>query len=251
MVADSEVYSTWDELATAESSSLAWANDTLLSVNDAGDAAVIYLSQGTSGQTTGTITYSDQDPVDVEAISATDQTIWVGDVGDNNEVRDSIALYRIPAPDDWSGDVAVTATKFEATYPDGAHNAEAILVDPASGEVLVVTKDEAGASVYSAGVPDSTDQPIALEPVATDDLLATVTDGSFSVDGSQVWLRNYDSVAVYSYPDWTLQAQAELPEQPKGEGLTSGPEDSWLISSETDAEVQQFWPDLDWAQTAD
>lgn len=229
---DVSVYAEWNDDRISEASGLAFTDDTLLTVNDAGDPAIVYCSAGKGGEITGTLTYAAADPVDVEAISA-DATgiVWVGDIGDNTETRGSIALFRIAASSGCAGDQRTRAERLDLRYPDGPHNAEALLVDPSTGEVLIVTKSGEATKVYSAGVP-SGGGAITLTEVEVDGLLGLVSDGTFSPSGDQVWLRNADSVAVYSWPAWTPVTSAELPDQPKGEGLAPGPDGTWLISSE-------------------
>ncbi len=93
-------------------------------------------------------------------------------------------------------DRTVEARWYRFTYPDGPHDAEALLVHPRSGRFLVVTKDVAGAGVYRAPRdPVTEDQGInELERVA--DAPAFVTDGAYLPDGRLV-LRTYSAVHVY------------------------------------------------------
>lgn len=223
-------YTVWDDPRITESSDLAYTDGTLLTTNDADDPAVIYASVGTDGSITGTLTYAPTDPVDVEAITADpDGTVWVGDIGDNLESRESIAVFRIDTAS-WSGDTSTTAERITLRYPDGPHNAEALLVSPLTGEMFVVTKSSQATRVYSAGVPTTDD--ITLTRVTTPTLITTVSDGSFNPAGDQIWLRNGEDVAVYSAQTWQPLAEATLPDQPKGEGLCPGPDGTWLTSSE-------------------
>jgi hypothetical protein len=71
----------------------------------------------------------------------------IGDIGDNNRSRANVVLYEIPDTDA----AAVDATAQTLTYADGAHDAEALVVDPASGAAYVITKESSGrAGVYRA-----------------------------------------------------------------------------------------------------
>lgn len=225
------VYTTWQDDRITESSGLAFVEDTMLTVNDAGGEAVIYCSAGTTGQTTGTIRYATKDPVDVEAIATgPDGTIWVGDVGDNQAERDSIALFRISPGTPLSGDHYSPAKRIQLSYPDGPHNAEAVLVSPDTGEVLIVTKSETEPAVYSAGTKPKNGT--VLTRIRDKYLPKNVSDGSFDSTGTQIWLRNDNTVSVYAYPEWTTLIKAILPKDPNGEGLSRGPGDSWLTNSE-------------------
>lgn len=221
-VTDVSTYATWADPRITESSSLTRVGDHLITVNDSGDPAVLYVSTGTSGQITGTITYADAAPDDVEALATSpDGTIWVGDIGDNARARSTIVIYRLPPITQWDGDTTVTAQRYEFAYPDGAHDAETLLVQPDSGDLFVVTKDASGGVVYAVPTLDAT-RTVTLEKVAQ--VAATVTDGVFDASGEHVLLRTYGEVTAYGYPGFQQVATATLPAEPKGEGLTLGPD---------------------------
>ena len=125
----------------------------------------------------GTETY------DVEDLdSTTDGTLWLADIGDNNKIRTSVALIGF----DPSG--AEAATPRVLTYPDGAHDAETLLISH-DGLPVIVTKDYLGSSdIYApAGnqnVHDlSTTVPTQLNKVGHLQFSPTTTPGG-PVDGA-------------------------------------------------------------------
>jgi hypothetical protein len=65
--------------------------------------------------------------------------IWVGDVGDNLHRRPFVQVIEVPEPARLDGR-PLTGRAVSFVYPRGARNAEAILVDPESAAVYVVTK---------------------------------------------------------------------------------------------------------------
>ena len=73
--------------------------------------------------------------------------VLVGDIGDNAGVRDSVRLLRVPVG---RGDRHVTPTTYDVVYPDGAQDAETLLVHPVTGRVLIVTKGVFGGKVMAA-----------------------------------------------------------------------------------------------------
>ena len=233
-------YATWADERIVESSSLTRVGDHLITVNDSGDGPILFVSTGTAGWVSGTITYADADPRDVEALATSaDGTIWVGDIGDNLRVRDRIAIYRLDRPATWEGEQRVSAQRYDLTYPDGAHDAETLLVDPASGEIFIVTKDTSGGTVYAVPTlaADATTTLVKVAQVAP-----TVTDGVFSADGSMVLLRTYDEVTAYTPTNCAVIATAQLPAEPKGEGLTLGVEEgTYLTSTEGMATAITQW----------
>jgi hypothetical protein len=207
-----------------ESSGLVDAGDRVFTVNDSGSGPVLYAVDPDTGGTTATTTYSSDDVTDVEALApGPGGSVWVGDIGDNLENRDSVEVYRVSPGDGAS-------RRFELTYPDGARDAETLLAHPGSGRLFVVSKTPFGGVVYAA--------PTRLDEGATNRLTefarvpGLLTDGSFLPSGRQVLLRGYGSVALYSFPGFELLGSARLPAQRQGEGLSVGAHGRVLVSSE-------------------
>ncbi|MEW6741942.1 MAG: hypothetical protein AB1486_04205 [Planctomycetota bacterium] len=123
-------------------------------------------------------------------------TLYVGDIGDNLKLRPAIAIYRIPEPELPCSPVPlridVKPEVFTLEYPDGPHDAEALLVHPWTGMVYIVTKSERGAALYHAPlVPGRRGelrrlQVLHLPPGRGS---ARVTAGDFYPDGRYVALR--------------------------------------------------------------
>jgi hypothetical protein len=126
--------------------------------------------------------------------------LYVADIGDNDRRRDTISVYRVAEPR-LAGRPAATApaTRLELRYPDAPHDAEALLVDPRSGALTIVTKSLSGASqIFVAARP----APGAVTTLRAAGSLAlglgqTVTAGSVSADGRTVAVRTYDRAYVW------------------------------------------------------
>jgi hypothetical protein len=158
--------------------------------------------------------------------------IYVADIGDNEAERKQIAIYRIPEPADPSG-TAKAVDVIRATYPDGAHDAESILVTP-EGRLYIVTKGETGpASLYRFPNELPSGTTVRLERVgAPRDLRASdkndrITDGAISPDGRWVALRSTQALTFYRAADllagnWRETARVPLDAlgEPQGEGIT-------------------------------
>ena len=126
--------------------------------------------------------------------------VFVADIGDNAARRSSVTIYRIPEPAASEASAAVSAA-FTLSYPDGAHDAEALLVTK-DGVILIVTKGETGpVNVYR--VPASAASGggrVTLERVgasikaraAADE---RITDGSVSPDGQWIALRSHSTTS--------------------------------------------------------
>lgn len=143
--------------------------------------------------------------------------VYVGDIGDNALCRKNVVVERFAEPAIASTDRArMIQTSHESllfSYPDGAHNAETLLVDPWSSELYIVTKgDNGGSRVYVARPPLSASATNKLSFVATlsfgpgvasDSKL--VTGGDVRADGRAIVLRTYDSAFL-----WPRAADATL-----------------------------------------
>jgi len=173
------------------------------------------------------------DAVDVEDVEATaDGLLWIGDIGGNREPRQDVSVLRFNPS---SGNVTVLPLR----YPDGPHDAEALLVTP-SGLIVVVTKEESGVSrVFRAPAPADPAAVNQLELVADLDLQAItartrgngsvlVTGGSVSPDGTHVALRTYLDAFEWDAPDGDVVAAmtsgpprvVPLPTTPQGEAIS-------------------------------
>ena len=75
--------------------------------------------------------------------------LYVGDIGDNASRRASVDVYRVAEPRVGDGATA-PAARLRLRYPDGAHDAEALLVDPLRGDLVIVTKALGAARAYRA-----------------------------------------------------------------------------------------------------
>ena len=92
--------------------------------------------------------------------------LFIGDIGDNAARRSSITVYTVEEPQ--IGDSAQLAellpTAIELVYPDGPRDAEALLFDERSEELLIVTKRDEKARVYAIDLKTARDSgPNTLE----------------------------------------------------------------------------------------
>jgi len=188
--------------------------------NDSGDKARLY-AVGADGQTRATLTLAGVEARDWEALAAGRDdrgrpALFVGDIGDNNGVWPEVAVYRVAEPATLR-DATVPAVRYRLRYPDGSHDAEALLVDPRSNRLYVATKSLAGGGLYQAPARLRTDRVNVLQRVAR--VPPVITDGAFSPDGRSFVLRDYQGAFVYVAPGRRVGA-FELPLQFQGESIT-------------------------------
>lgn len=210
----------------AESSGLVAGAGVVVTVNDSGDSNRVFTVDASTGDTVG-ITRWQGEARDNEALApAGDGEVWVGDIGDNAARRDHVSVARVPYG---RGDKTVTAPTYELVYPDGPHDAETLLSDPATGRLYVVVKEFIG-RLYAAPEKLDPDGPNRLEPLG--EVLGIATDGAFFPDGKHLVLRNYGQAVVYTWPGLDRVGRFDLPAQRQGEGIAVAPDGQVLLSSE-------------------
>ena len=185
----------------SEASGLAVSRRTpslLWSHNDSGNDTVLFaIDPGGAVRRTVRVRARTRDWEDISAgpCDAGD-CLYIADIGDNRAGRQHVAIYRLPEPAPGETDVTPPDV-FDATYADGAHNAEAMFV--IGTDLFIVTKDRA-AGVYRAGVPSSGGGHVRFAPVGQLGLPA-VTDAETSRDGSTVVVRTSHEAVLYRAAD--------------------------------------------------
>lgn len=131
--------------------------------------------------------------------------LYLGDIGDNNERRAQVIVYRVPEPDatlapadSTKGDPPATAAAeaIRLRYPDGKHDAETLMVHPLTGDLYIVTKTLlSNPNVYRAAAPLRTAGTTTLERIGTLNIPSLlggfVTGGDISPDGRRVVICDY------------------------------------------------------------
>jgi hypothetical protein len=154
--------------------------------------------------------------------------IYIGDIGDNSESRNEIVVYRVAEPLIDPKDSSSTARNPLSTepadvirlkYPDGKHNAETLLVHPATGDLYIITKvNGEAAGVYKLTAPIAKSEMRALMFIAQarfPNLLAgLITGGDISPDGRRVILCDYLGACELVLPDKASIAFDEIWKQP-------------------------------------
>jgi hypothetical protein len=178
--------------------------------NDSGDGPYIYAFDG-RGARRGTWRVRGASARDWEDIAAGPGTtagtsyLYIGDIGDNEGRRAEIIVYRVKEPTIRPEDSASTKLKplvtdevevFHFHYPDGPHDAEALLVHPVTGDLYIVSKIPfANAIVYEAPAPLNASSPTTLKQIAELKFPSLfgglITGVDISPDGLRVALCDY------------------------------------------------------------
>jgi hypothetical protein len=241
--ADDGVLCTIRDPRISESSGLAASADRLWTINDGGSSLRVY-ELDRSCRVLRTID-DDIDPYDVEDLArAADGTLWLADIGDNRLDRKTVALERL-RPDG-------TATLFRLTYPDGPHDAEAVLLTP-DGRLYIATKEPLASNIYTYDGSLSASRATPLRRVASIGLMPTgtsggpvgtagqvlVTGGAVAPDGRSVVLRTYTDAYVFDAPDGDVEKalrdgdrrRIPLPPTAQGEAVTFSADGRSLLTS--------------------
>ena len=130
--------------------------------------------------------------------------IFAGDIGRANgkpNPPSAFAIYRVPEPDLAAGEDSgvLTGDSFRFRYPDGAHNAEALMVHPETGAIYVITKHKSGRSgVYT--FPDPLPAPSATK-ITTLDKVATLQVPTWTGDPADehaaTWYAQVTAAAIH------------------------------------------------------
>lgn len=178
--------------------------------NDAGGGPRIYAID-TTGRLLGfydlpKATRTDYEDIAIGPGPATGVSyLYVGDIGDNNSVRASIQIYRVPEPAVYARQATAPVVvpvrslqRIDLTYPDGPHNAETLLDDPVTGDLFVVTKQPGVARVYRAprALLDA-GGPVALTFVQQIDF-DVASGGDISPNGDEIVIRQENFARLWT-----------------------------------------------------
>ena len=173
--------------------------------NDSGDRARV-LAVTTTGRLLADVAVTGAENVDWEDIAigpapGRGDALYIADTGDNLARRREVVVYRVPEPRVGGGGphASAPAARLGLRYSTGAQDAEALLVDPSSGALVVVTKSFGGdAGVYVAARPVAGATTV-LRRRGRLSLGAgeAVTAGDVSADGRTIVLRTYDRAFVW------------------------------------------------------
>lgn len=180
--------------------------------------------------------------------------LYVGDIGDNGANRNEFRVYRFAEPEIAPADFESSrrnprstepAEIFRFEYPKGFHNAETLLVHPATGDLYVLTKTAGGPSIiFKARAPLKTGEVNMLTrvgeflpPTLVGGLL---TGGDIAPDGRRVVLCDYANGYELrldgpssSFDDiWRRNAlKFDLGERKQGEAVAYGPDGTEILAT--------------------
>lgn len=217
-------------VASRQNANVLWTH------NDSGDKNVIYAIND-RGKLLGVYTLARAYARDWEDIALGPgpeegkQYIYIGDIGNNEERFRKQYVYRVPEPvvSAEQAPVQEKLTEVEGivfSYPERNHDAEALMLDPFTKDLYVVTKMDSNVIVFRAAYPQATTETITLEKAATLPFSLAVA-GDISPAGDEILIKTYDSIYYWKRaPRETIGAAlAQAPQrvpyllEPQGEAV--------------------------------
>ncbi|MCE9571867.1 MAG: hypothetical protein K8W52_01805 [Deltaproteobacteria bacterium] len=163
-------------------------------------AATDLFAFSLDGTSRGALHLAGADTIDLEDLAiapcGASWCLYAGDLGDNDLTRTSVAVYEVVEPATTIGTVDVTWRRFEIAYPDGPHDAEALIVDPRDGGFYAITKVQGGASaIYrlprvASGI--ATAERVGSFTPPSGDARVTAADLAIDSCGARLLIRTHD-----------------------------------------------------------
>lgn len=170
--------------------------------NDSGNDAAVYAVE-ISGADLGRVSLPDLSARDWEDIAlgpGPDPTLgylYLADIGDNGRRRDEVLVHRIPEPMPGVGSLSGGET-LHITYPLGPLEAETLIVDPGTGEMVIAGKSLSGITPLY-GLAGDLDWSLPHEATYLGEIalgaFAVTTGGDAGTD--RIVLRTYDEVFTW------------------------------------------------------
>jgi hypothetical protein len=221
--------------ASRQNPGLAW-------IHNDGPQNQVYLVL-TNGLSYGLFQFS-QSTIDFEDIAigpgpvAGVDYVYGADIGDNATNRTEVRVFRFPEPRVTQPSTAIISageTVITMVYPDGPHDAEALMVDPTAGELFIATKESTGFHLYKATQAQLNSGSAAQMSLARIGDFGPVSGGDISPDGTQIVLRHENEARLWhrragESVEAALGRQSEkvpvigIPLEPNGEGISFAPD---------------------------
>jgi len=237
-------------------------------IEDSGNEPVLYAIDST-GRDLGSVAVNGATNLDWEAIAAGpcdgDRCLYMGDVGDNLEIRPSRTIYRVrePLPDDSAGPRDRAASRSDTTprfsggreaerltfrYEDRPHDVEAMVVS-GDGAVHLITKGRRDGILHFRIPPEAWStgpggvavavrmDSLHIEPPTSAD---RVTDASLAPDGTLA-VRSARTVYMFRMDPETGRLTSPVPHlacditaaaEPQGEAIAWMAGGALLLTSE-------------------
>jgi hypothetical protein len=207
-------------------------------VEDSGNKPEVYAIELASGRRVGKARLKGVKNRDFEELAigpctpgSAESCLWVGEIGDNARIHQSVSLLRFAEPSPY-GKSVVEAERFEFVYPDGPQNAEAFYFDP-EGFPLIVSKREDGTGwMYRATGLRNRElvfTEIVLPVALSDNFFPAKVTAAVRVD-ADLLVRTYEATWVFLEGDPEKRVRQPAPVEEQGEAIASDGLFVWWVS---------------------
>jgi hypothetical protein len=191
--------------------------DVLWMINDGGNDAAVY-AVSLRGRELARFALDGVSNTDWEDLASFEldgrRYLLIADTGDNGGLRRTLQLHVVEEPRTLEDGALKPAWSIAFRWPDGARDCEAVAVDAAAGEVLLVSKKRHPPELFAvplrptaarvaarrlgtlAGIPRATAEQRRAEP-ARARLRGQVTAADLSPDGHALAVLTYDELVLY------------------------------------------------------
>ncbi len=232
--------------------------DLLWTHNDSGDQARIFLIDKEAHHR-ATVWFANSTNRDWEDMAIGPGPVegksymYVGDIGDNDSRHPYKYIYRVEEPVvNWNKSSDTTLTNVDCIkfqLPDSPRDAEAMMVDPMTRDIYIISKREQKVNLYKLSYPHSTKEPVTAELVLAklefnqfeeqvvsqqgnerltngyhSDYFNQIVSCDISRDGQEVLIKSYSSVYYWknekneSIPELLKRPPTLLPYVPEPQG---------------------------------
>jgi hypothetical protein len=172
--------------------------------NDSGDSARAF-AVSSRGKLMATLSFDTASAIDIEDMAIEDagngeSFLYFGDIGDNATARPSVTIHRVAepklAPPELASAPHLTAVseKMQVSYAEGPRDAETLLFDPLTRDLLIVTKKLFGRTEIHRVGPFAAGTTVHAEKIGSV-AISFATGGDISRDGRLIAIRNYGTSA--------------------------------------------------------
>jgi hypothetical protein len=166
--------------------------------------------------------------------------IYLGDIGDNNQSRPNIVIYRFPEPNynlDSNLNEINNVEELTLTYPSKDdevqnENAEAFFIDPISGDLFLFSKSTTLCKVLTVEAPLPFGKEAHLKHIGDLNFKSQkITGADISLDGQHILIKSYDYIYYWKREthQTIIDALQSIPvrltytAEPQGESITWKP----------------------------
>ncbi|WP_373522165.1 hypothetical protein [Aquiflexum sp.] len=172
--------------------------------------------------------------------------LYVGEVGDNDQVYGNYSIYRFEEPKFEEAhrgqiiDLEIPFDEIKFQFPNKNHDTEALMVDPKTKDIYLATKRDFWSILFVLPYPQNVNEETTAIHAGTFSF-RVATAGTVSRDGNEVLIKNYDRIFYWkrneseSFIDMIQRVPALAPYNPaeaQGEAICFDHQGGYFTLSE-------------------